>query len=392
MQPGREVDIAAWTTYPLPTLSEVVGSAMQSEAAASADLLPVLHSVAERITLHRGANIGEQNTKLTLINPVLRAIGWNVEDLDEVRHEFRRVPADKPVDYALMLARTPRLFVEAKALDENLDDRKWANQIISYATVAGVEWVLLTNGDEYRIYNSHAVMPVEDKLFRNIRISANPEAATEALLLLSKEHIKKNALNGLWRAYSIDRRVREAVEELFLPEPSQWLVRRLANGLEGLTQGDVKGALARARVVFDFPAREQPILEPPPVTPVLDVPRKSAKNRRRPCPKEVSSVTVQQLIEARFIEPPLELQTRYKGHDLVGRVEPDGRVVFDDETYNSVSVAAAMARRSVIGAPPGRRYPQTNGWTFWRFRDNDGQLRELSVLRERYAAGAGRST
>ncbi len=81
---------------------------------AAPELRQVLEEVARRIEDHRGENIGEQNTKLTLINPVLRALRWNVEDLDEVRHEFRRVPADKPVDYALMLARTPKLFVEAK--------------------------------------------------------------------------------------------------------------------------------------------------------------------------------------------------------------------------------------------------------------------------------------
>jgi hypothetical protein len=31
--------------------------------------------------------------------------------------------------------------------------------------------------------------------------------------------------------------------------------------------------------------------------------------------------------------------------------------------------AGGMARKSMIGAPEGRPYPQTNGWTFWQFRD-----------------------
>ena len=60
------------------------------------------------------------------------------------------------MDYALLLLRTPRLFVEAKALGQNLDDRRWAHQIMGYATVAGVEWVVITDGDEYRIYNALA--------------------------------------------------------------------------------------------------------------------------------------------------------------------------------------------------------------------------------------------
>ena len=201
-----------------------------------------------------GAHIGEQNTKATLINPVLRALGWNVEDLEDVRHEYRRRPSDRPVDYALMLARTARLFIEAKALDESLDDTRWSNQIISYATVAGVEWVVLTNGDEYRIFNAHAVVPVERKLFRTVRISEDVDAATDALLLLSKERTRGNSLTELWKAYSVNETVKEAVEKLFTPEPSQWLVRRLARDLDGLTEGDVRAALGRAGITLDFPS------------------------------------------------------------------------------------------------------------------------------------------
>jgi hypothetical protein len=55
---------------------------------------------------------------------VLRALGWDLEDLDEVELEFRRKAMDNPVDYALMIQRTPRLFIEAKSLDGNLNDPK----------------------------------------------------------------------------------------------------------------------------------------------------------------------------------------------------------------------------------------------------------------------------
>lgn len=128
------------------------------------DLADVLAQIRNRIARHQGARVmNEQNTKAALVEPVLRALGWSVEDVDEVIHEYKRKRADKPVDYALLILRTPRLFIEAKALGQNLDDRKWANQIMGYASVAGVEWVVLTDGDQYRIYNSHATVPVEQK-------------------------------------------------------------------------------------------------------------------------------------------------------------------------------------------------------------------------------------
>jgi hypothetical protein len=44
-----------------------------------------------------------------------------------------------------------------------------------------------------------------------------------------------------------------------------------------------------------------------------------------------------------------------------------------------------MARKSVIGSSPGRPYPQTNGWTFWKFQDSaTGKLMEIDVLRQKY--------
>src|ERR1035437_844224 len=85
------------------------------------DLEQTLVSVRDRIAKFRGEAIGEENTKHALIEPVLRALGWDVEDLDEVRCEYKLKQADNPVDYAFFVHGNLRLFVEAKSLGENLD-------------------------------------------------------------------------------------------------------------------------------------------------------------------------------------------------------------------------------------------------------------------------------
>ena len=84
--------------------------------------------------------IVEENTKGALIEPLLSALGWDIQELDEVHREYKRKSKDKPVDYALFLQREPRLFIEAKALGEDLTNRKWASQIMGYAATAGVKW------------------------------------------------------------------------------------------------------------------------------------------------------------------------------------------------------------------------------------------------------------
>ena len=69
---------------------------MAADAGATG-LRQTLAEVAERVTRHRGAGIGEQNTKAALIVPVLRALGWDVEDLDDVHLEYRLRPGDRPL-------------------------------------------------------------------------------------------------------------------------------------------------------------------------------------------------------------------------------------------------------------------------------------------------------
>jgi hypothetical protein len=72
---------------------------------------------------------------------------------------------------------------------------------------------------------------------------------------------------------------------------------------------------------------------------------------------------------------------------VTATVRPDGKVEFDGQIYDSLSTAAGMARKSVVGAPVGRPYPQTNGWTFWMYSDEGGgELRKIDHLRKSYLA------
>jgi len=151
----------------------------------------------------RTGKIGEQDTKRVLITPLLQALGWNVLDVEEVRNEYRHRSQDNPVDYALFMMRTPALFVEAKSLGKNLEDRRWISQTIGYAATMGVEWCVLTNGDEYRLYNAHAPVDADEKLFRVVKISEEREHhyAVETLDLLSKQDLQEKRLNVLWKAH-----------------------------------------------------------------------------------------------------------------------------------------------------------------------------------------------
>ena len=53
-------------------------------------VLPKLRNRIQKIR-SRKESIGEQNTKAALIDPLLSALGWDVEDIDEVSREYRRL-------------------------------------------------------------------------------------------------------------------------------------------------------------------------------------------------------------------------------------------------------------------------------------------------------------
>ena len=65
---------------------------------------------------------------------------------------------------------------------------------------------------------------------------------------------------------------------------------------------------------------------------------------------------------------------------------------FVEQSYDSLSTAGGIARKSVTGAPLGQAYPQTNGWTFWFYRDAaTGELRQQYLRRNAIAGADSRS-
>ncbi|MEZ5976751.1 MAG: type I restriction enzyme HsdR N-terminal domain-containing protein [Planctomycetota bacterium] len=343
-----------------------------------------VRQLARRISNLGARRLNEQNTKATLIEPLLRALKWDVEDIDEVQREFRTKKSDKPVDYALLTLRTPRLFVEAKSLGENLDDRRWSSQIMGYATVAGVEWVVLTDGDEYRIFNTHAPVAVDEKLFRRVRLSSEPDRAAATLELLSKDRIEENRIDTLWRAQFVDRQVKHAVESLFGHENDMLLVNHVLGATKNLTPEEVRASLRRCRLTLDFPLPVDPNDVAPPPTKSRQKAAKKAANTGESC-------SIADLIGAGLLAPGTELFKQYRKTDLRARVKSDGSIEFNGTNYASPSQAGNHARASVKSFGKGGKLPATNGWVFWRLRDSDGTEIELDVVRQRFVGSKGKA-
>jgi hypothetical protein len=143
-------------------------------------------------------------------------------------------------------------------LGENLD--KSASQIMGYAGVAGVvEWIVLTDGNEYRIYNAHAQVPVNQKLFKRVVLASDEPDVLGTLLLLSKAQLQGTVIDDLWRQYFVDRQVRQAVESLSGIEPPTDFLRLIRKRVPALSLSDV---CARASGVQPSRSSTEPLNRP----------------------------------------------------------------------------------------------------------------------------------
>ena len=161
------------------------------------DFMKTLEVVKDRIRDHRKIiEKYEARTRVSLIDPVLCALGWDVSDPRRVRIEREVGDTNSRVDYALLgESGQPIVFVEAKKLSERQPDFE---QIATYFARQGlmregehsVQYFVWTNGDLWQAWNMHNV-PGSQEL---IHAEVNPERTDKTAT--AKTALK---LMGLWR-------------------------------------------------------------------------------------------------------------------------------------------------------------------------------------------------
>ena len=156
-------------------------------------------SSAFRDARDRGAN--ESDTVMFLVKFFEEVLGY-----DSLKGEISKEMSikDRYCDIALKVDGTVRLLVEAKAASlKGLAD-KHIEQAENYASRSGINWVVLTNSIDWRLY--HLTFAEGEGITHDLAFEMNlleelensPEEAWLKLSLLSKESIKKDLLEEYW--------------------------------------------------------------------------------------------------------------------------------------------------------------------------------------------------
>ncbi len=192
-------------------------------------LIQTIERIRQKLPALRRHSLKETPTRTIVIDPLLEALGWDIRDPDEVQLEYPTIDG-KSVDYALKLNKKPVLLVEAKALEDSLDDVKAITQVVGYAANDGIVWCILTNGIIWRIYRSMEKCAAPDKLMYEVSIEPDDsggltlEQIARQLWRFSSEEMVKGTLDSLGEETFTDGKVRKAMGNL-LTDPPRVLLR-----------------------------------------------------------------------------------------------------------------------------------------------------------------------
>lgn len=143
----------------------------------------------------------EADTRKIVSDVLTEYLGWD---------KFENVTAEQMIgsryaDYVVKTSEEDVFVVEVKQIGLKLKETH-LNQARQYATDEGIDWIILTNGDEWQVYRTTIVgkIPKTQHVF-TVRLSGKdmkPAEKTELLYLLSEEANRKKEIECYY-----DRRV-----------------------------------------------------------------------------------------------------------------------------------------------------------------------------------------
>ncbi len=206
--------------------------------------------VADRL---QGPVGNEANTKALLIEPMLSALGWDTTNLD---HVLRDWPAqdNTSIDYALRIGDDNVMLVEARGVNETLDDEPFTARAVESVNGESVLWCVVTNGLIYRVYRTDEKVPPDEKLSFEVdlrKAAVGSPADCANVPLLSRESMKDGSL-ALWGEQKVftDPRVRMVLAQL-AGKPSAAFLDAIndAIGERKVPRDRLRASLARVLVI-----------------------------------------------------------------------------------------------------------------------------------------------
>ncbi len=134
------------------------------------------------------SSYSEEATKNAIIQPLLRLLGWDPSNVEEVVPQY--CVQNGRVDYSLRLNNSDEFFLEVKRTGIDLEE--YQEQLLDYSFRQGVELAGLTNGTTWWFYLPMKKGSWETRKFYSIDIhqQESKDIASKFVDLLSKDNIQ----------------------------------------------------------------------------------------------------------------------------------------------------------------------------------------------------------
>lgn len=139
----------------------------------------------------------ESDTRMVVSSIISDALGWDA--FDNLTGEYRIKGSF--ADFVLRKDGKHFVIIEVKAITSRLNDNH-LYQAVSYAASEGVEWVILTNGAEWRLYRVLFNKPVEHELIFEVSLldeDMKPKDKVDLMYLLTPEAQRKDELEAFYQ-------------------------------------------------------------------------------------------------------------------------------------------------------------------------------------------------
>jgi len=232
------------------------------------EVLDLASRFTENLAAYTSGVYNETQLRREFIDPLFRALGWDLDNVaghaeayKDVIHEdaIRIGGAVKAPDYCFRIGGTRKFFVEAKKPAVHIaEDAAPAYQLRRYAWSAGLPLSILTNFEEFAVYDCRIKPDQNDRpatariLFFNFRDYA--ARWEEIAAVFTKEAV----LRGTFDRYAESTRLKKGtagVDEAFLREIESWrdlLARTIALRNPALSQRELNTAVTLTinRIIF----------------------------------------------------------------------------------------------------------------------------------------------
>ena len=335
-------------------------------------LFDSLSKIAEQLQKQRHLITSEQATILVSIQPFIRALGYDTQNLAEVQPEYTadaHSSGTERVDYVLKRDGKPIILIEVKSAETVLNKHHW-KQLHNYFVALDVEFGVLTNGIEYHFYTDLKKRHVMD------------EEPFLAIDMRKLDPSQVNALEGFSKSrYAPDQTVRSIkvsnLLEKELNQPSDDFVKHFAKQVHSGAMWskviqEFRPLVKRAWDDLVDQEIAQRLRRHEKLEPNLPDPQPEPKGEELPPASGHLDGSVEIPIYANWEEQEFTAKL-----SLRGKIANVGKIVLWDEEWMTPLQAGKLSRMTID--PNATHY--VNGMTYWQLRDPaDGNLRPINDL------------